>query len=99
MIWAKHVSAVSAQSLDTHWNHRIIECPGLKRTTMIITFQPPCYVQGHQPQDQAAQSHIQPGLECHITFTANLLFLSCFRQREAVARRLCINEYKISLQP
>ena len=38
--------------------------PGLKRTTMIIEFQPPCYVQGHQPPDQAAQSHIQPGPEC-----------------------------------
>ena len=24
----------------------------------------PCYVQGHQPADQAAQSHIQPGHEC-----------------------------------
>ena len=24
----------------------------------------PCYVQGHQPPDQAALSHIQPGLEC-----------------------------------
>jgi len=24
----------------------------------------PCYVQGHQPPAQAAQSHIQPGLEC-----------------------------------
>ena len=24
----------------------------------------PCYVQGHQPPDKAAQSHIQPGLEC-----------------------------------
>ena len=23
----------------------------------------PCYVQGPQPADQAAQSHIQPGLE------------------------------------
>ena len=30
---------------------------------MIIEFQPPCYVQGRQPLDQAAQSHIQPGLE------------------------------------
>jgi len=30
---------------------------------MIIQFQPPCYVQGCQPADQAAQSHIQPGLE------------------------------------
>ena len=25
---------------------------------------PSCYVQGRQPLDQAAQSHIQPGLEC-----------------------------------
>ena len=31
---------------------------------MIIQFQPPCSVQGHQPADQASQSHIQPGLEC-----------------------------------
>ena len=31
---------------------------------MIIWFQPPCYVQGHQPLNQAAQNHIQPGLEC-----------------------------------
>jgi len=31
---------------------------------MIIKFQPPCYVQGCQPSEQAAQSHIQPGLEC-----------------------------------
>jgi len=41
-------------------NHRKIEWPGLKRTTMAIQFQPPCYVQGCQPPDQAAQSHIQP---------------------------------------
>jgi len=27
-------------------------------------FPTPCYVQGRQPADQAAQSHIQPGLEC-----------------------------------
>jgi len=45
-------------------NCKIIEWPGLKRTTMLIEFPPPCYVQGHQPLDQAAQSHIQPGLEC-----------------------------------
>jgi len=31
---------------------------------MIIEFQPPCYVQGHQPLDEAAWSHIQSGLEC-----------------------------------
>jgi len=44
--------------------YHIIEWPGLKRTTMTIEFQSPCYVQGHQPPDQAAQSHIQPSLEC-----------------------------------
>jgi len=44
--------------------HRIKEWPGLKVTSKIIEFQPPCYVPGHQPADQAAQSHIQPGLEC-----------------------------------
>ena len=42
--------------------HRIIEWPGLKRTTMVIEFQPPCYVQDRQPPDHAAQSHIQPGV-------------------------------------
>jgi len=31
---------------------------------MTIEFQPTCCVQGHQPAAQAAQSHIQPGLEC-----------------------------------
>ena len=44
--------------------HRIIEWPGLKRTTMIIEFQPPYCVQGLQSLDQAAQSHSQPGHEC-----------------------------------
>jgi len=44
-------------------DHRIIAWPGLKRTTKIIEFQPPCYVQGRQSPDQAAQSHIQPGLD------------------------------------
>ena len=42
----------------------VTEWPGLKRTITIIEFQPPCYVQGRPPLDQAAQSHIQPGLEC-----------------------------------
>ena len=56
-------------------HHRAIEWPGLEKTTTTIWFQPPCYVQGRQPADQAAQSHIQPGLEClqgwgiHTTFT------------------------------
>ena len=42
----------------------MIEWPELKSTTMIIQVQPPCCVQGRQPLDQAAQSHIQPGLDC-----------------------------------
>ena len=44
--------------------HGMIEWPGLKRTTMIVEFQAPCHVQGRQPLERAAQSHIQPGLEC-----------------------------------
>ena len=36
----------------------------LKRTMMIIQFQHPLYGQCCQPPDQAARSHIQPGLEC-----------------------------------
>ncbi len=44
--------------------HRRIEWPGLKRSTVIAAFRAPCYVQGRQPlDDQAAQRHIQPGLE------------------------------------
>ena len=35
-----------------------------KDLTVIIQFQPPCYVQGLQPLDQAAQSHTQTGLQC-----------------------------------
>ena len=45
-------------------NHIIIEWPGLRRTSKVIQFQPPSYVQGRRPPDQAAQSHIQAGLEC-----------------------------------
>ena len=42
---------------------------------MIIEFQPPCYVQGHQPPDQAAQSHTQPGLEnCRESILGLILF-------------------------
>ena len=39
---------------------------------MIIEFQTLCYVQGRQPPDQAAQSHIQPGLECLQASTTSL---------------------------
>ena len=38
----------------------------------------PCYVQGRQPPDQAAQSHIQPGLEC---LQGCSMSLPCFRIR------------------
>ena len=66
---ALSVGCVGGYSYGQTWliflSHRIIiEWPGLKRTTMIIQLQPPCCVQGHQPPDQAAQSHIQPGLDC-----------------------------------
>ena len=54
----------AGKSASVLWNHRVTEWPGLKRTTTIIYFQPPCCVQGHQPPGQAAQSHIQPGLQC-----------------------------------
>ena len=37
---------------------------GWKEPQWPLSFNPPCYVQGHQPPDQAAQSHIQPGFEC-----------------------------------
>ena len=40
---------------------------------MIIEFEHPCYVQGHQPLDQAAQSHIQPGKKYAITSNAFIL--------------------------
>jgi len=36
----------------------------LKGTLKSIKFQSPCHTQGCQPPDHAAQSHIQPGLEC-----------------------------------
>ena len=39
--------------------------PGLQSPTVLIQFQPPSsYVQGCQAAAQAAQNHIQPGLEC-----------------------------------
>jgi len=42
---------------------------------MITYFQPPCYVQGLQPLDRDAQSHILPGIEClQGRGTHNLLF-------------------------
>ena len=57
----------------SHQNWRIIEWPGLKRTSKIIWFQHPCHGQGHQAPDQAAQSHIQPGLECLFVWLRSLV--------------------------
>jgi len=54
---------------------------------MIIEFQPLCYVQGRQPPDQAAQSHIQPGLEClqgwgiHNLLGQDMYFMCAFLYR------------------
>ena len=53
------LKSICTPGVLTPWSQyiRIIEWPGLKRTTVIIEFQPPCFVQGHQPPDQAARSH------------------------------------------
>ena len=43
------------------WNHRMAWVEKDHDDHLISA---PCYVQGHQPPDQAFQSHIQTGLEC-----------------------------------
>jgi len=47
--------------------HRIIGWLGLEGTSRIISLQPPCHMQGHQPPyvipAQAVHGPIQPGLE------------------------------------
>jgi len=61
------ISEIMARSLPhhEHWeswvkNHRIIEWPGLKRTTMLTQFQPPamCRVANHQPRLPRATSSL-----------------------------------------
>ena len=42
-------------------NHRVAWVEKDHNDHLVST---PCYVQGRQPADQAAQSHIQPGLGC-----------------------------------
>jgi len=44
--------------------NRTIECFGLEGTFRGHLAQPPCSEQGHLPLDEAAQSPVQPGLEC-----------------------------------
>jgi len=48
--------------------HRIIEWPGLKRTTMIVYIQPPLLCAGCQQLDKAAQNHIQSHPNINIRF-------------------------------
>ena len=60
----------AAASFPTHcWmlkqHRRITEWPRVEKDHNAHPVPTPCYVQGHQPPDQAAQSHIQPGLQCH----------------------------------
>jgi len=52
-----HVAALPS----THIPHRMAWVEKDHNAHLIPT---PCYVQGRQPAAQAAQSHIQPGLEC-----------------------------------
>jgi len=46
---------------ETSQNHRLAWVEKHHNDHPVPT---PCYVQGRQPPGQAAQSHIQPGLEC-----------------------------------
>ena len=80
----------------TFLTFRIIECPGLKKTTMIIEFQPPCYVQGRQPLDQAAQIHIQPGLECLQGWGIHNLLEQSVPVRQWVKNFLLISNFSLS---
>ena len=45
-------------------NYRTIEQFGLEGTFKRHVVQPPCNEQGHLPLDKAAQSPVQPSLEC-----------------------------------
>ena len=60
-----HTQITSLQSLGVwiieSYNHRMAWVAKDHNAHPVPT---PCYVQGRQPADQAAQSHIQPGLEC-----------------------------------
>jgi len=44
----------------------------------------PCYVQGRQPADQAAQSHIQPGFEAAHRFSTQILTMPCSHASDTV---------------
>ena len=61
MIYEQMRSVLGDVKLAISWNHRMAWVEKDHNDHLVST---PCYVQGHQPADQAAQSHIQPGLEC-----------------------------------
>ena len=56
-----HSAFLRLHRIIESWNHRMAWVEKDHNDHLVPT---PCYVQGHQPPDQAAQSHIQPGLEC-----------------------------------
>jgi len=49
----------------------------------------PCYVQGPQPPDQAAQSHIQPGLEWLQEWSVHTLLGNLFQ----CVTTLCVKNF------
>jgi len=55
------VEAPFSGALESHESHRMAWVAKEHSAHPVPT---PCYVQGRQPAAQAAQSHIQPGLEC-----------------------------------
>jgi len=62
-------SAKVAKQSETSGNHFVIESQNhrmawVEKDHNAHPVPTPCYVQGRQPPGQAAQSHIQPGLEC-----------------------------------
>ena len=57
----RNAAARSAEAFIESQNHRTAWVEKDYNAPPVPT---PCYVQGCQPADQAAQSHIQPGLEC-----------------------------------
>jgi len=94
---AEHTNTCQAKMFDfltAIKGHRITEWPGLKRTTVIIEFQPPCHGQGHQPLDQTAQSPIQPGLECLQGWGVHNLLGQPAQDGEGTDRMTCLHNQR-----
>ena len=77
-------------------NHRMA---WVERTIMIIQFQPSCYVQGHQPLDQAAQNDIQSGLECLQGFSSSVSGISTVINTDTMAGLLFIGSFQKIYSP